>query len=290
MSGILKTGTATNISSALMNIVVPSVSAAILILVRDGTEKKELFAAVCILLLLINIIVFAANEIATLRDIEIQLLRSEREKREMELESYRILYEKYENTRIMRHDLKEQIAALQSIISEDNEEVRKYIKKINSAAKNTDFTEYTNNKILNILFERKLRECESLGIELQIKNSGVDLSFISEIDSVAIFSNLINNAIESCMKSEEKNIFIDIEAVNGAFAAIKTENNSDEAPRIENKTLMTRKNDVSEHGIGMRSIERSIKNYNGKMEWFYDPEKRFFRTVIIFEIATGGTR
>ena len=85
------------------------------------------------------------------------------------------------------------------------------------------------------------------------------------------------------MKSKEKNIFIDLETVNDAYTVIKVENNSDEKPFVRNDSLITRKKDIEAHGIGMKSIYASIKKYGGKLNWSYDAEKKFFRTVIVFE-------
>jgi sensor histidine kinase regulating citrate/malate metabolism len=107
------------------------------------------------------------------------------------------MYEKYENTRILRHDLKEQISTLKSLISEDNHEAIKYADKLGRLGRELDFVEYTDNKVLNILLDRKVSECHDKGIELYIKSNGVSVSFLSELDTVAIFSNLINNAMES---------------------------------------------------------------------------------------------
>ena len=52
---------------------------------------------------------------------------------------------------------------------------------------------------------------------------------------------------------------------------------------MRNDSLITRKKDIEAHGIGMKSIYASIKKYGGKLNWSYDAEKKFFRTVIVFE-------
>lgn len=271
-----------NESAVLVNIAVPAVTMVIIILLWDEAAKDERFLIVYILLLFINIVVFAANEIIILRGIEMQRLIKERADHEAELEGYRMLYEKYEKTRIMRHDFKEQINVLRSLIA-DNKAAEEYMKKIRDLSREIEFTEYTDNKILNILFGQKIQDCADKGIELYINSAGPSMDFLSETDTVAIFSNLINNAIEGCMKSKEKNIFIDLETINDAYTVIKVENNSDEKPFVRNDSLITRKKDIEAHGIGMKSIYASIKKYGGKLNWSYDAEKKFFRTVIVFE-------
>lgn len=237
-----------------------------------------------VLLLLISVAAFAAYEIVFLRNKEMQELLDEKARTDAELEGYRLMYEKYENTRILRHDLKEQIETLKALIAEDRREAIKYADRLGALGRELDFVEYTDNKVLNILLDRKLSECHDKDINLYIKSNGVSVSFINEPDTVAIFSNLINNAMESCVISEEKNIFIDFTTLNGAFTVIKVENNCDNAPGMEDNRLVTHKEDSELHGVGMKSIASSVRSYNGDISWSYDAERKFFTVVIMFNI------
>lgn len=235
-----------------------------------------------VLLLLLSVAAFAAYEIVFLRNKEMQELLDEKARTDAELESYRRMYEKYENTRILRHDLKEQIETLKALIAEDKYEAIKYADKLSALGRELDFAEYTDNKVINILLDRKVSECHDKGIGLYIKSNGVSVSFIDEPDTVAIFSNLINNAMESCVMSEEKNIFIDFTTLNDAFTVIKIENNCDSPPQTEDGSLSTHKEDKELHGVGMKSIASSVRNYHGDISWNYDAERKFFSIVIMF--------
>ena len=209
-----------------------------------------------------------------------QKVINEKEKHDAELESYKLLYEKYEKTRIMRHDMQEQISALRSMAS--GAEAERFAGKLAAIGRELSYAEYTDNKVLNLLLDRKLRECHEKGIELYISSVGVSMGFISELDTVAIFSNLINNAMESCCKSEEKNIFVDFSILNDAFTVVKIENNCDVPPETVNGILKTQKDDGGFHGVGMKSVESSLKSCGGRISWSYDRDRRFFRTVIMF--------
>ena len=264
------------------NVIVHSVSAAIMVITIEEAFTSRPYIMIYIMLLAINISVFAAGELSALKNKEIQTILDENQKHDAELESYKLMYEKYENTRVMRHDFKEQLSTLRALINSDSTEAKRYVEKLDSICRELDFTEYTDNKVLNILLDRKLRECHEKGINLYISSSGSHIDFLSEFDTVAIFSNLINNAMESCMLSSEKNIFVDLGTKNESFTVIKVENNCDEPPAAVNNALISRKNDAELHGLGMKSIREALKNYGGELSWSYDTDKKFFRTVVVF--------
>ncbi len=266
------------------NITVHALSAVIAVITFEGLFSNRVYMIIYLMLIVINIASFAAWEIIVLRAREMQKVINENEKHYAELESYKLLSEKYESTRIMRHDIKEQLITLQALIKDGGSEAKKFAGKLESLGRELNYTEYTDNKVLNILLNRKIKECHENGIELFISSGGAKLDMIPELETVAIFSNIINNAMESCMRSEEKNIFIDLSILNGAFTVVKIENNCDIPPETFNGSLITQKNNGELHGVGMKSVENSLKSCGGKISWSYDKERRFFRTVIMFAL------
>lgn len=264
------------------NVIVHSVSAAIMVITIEEAFNSRPYIMIYIMLIAINISVFATGEFAALKNKEIQSVIDASQKHESELESYKLMYEKYENTRVMRHDFKEQLSTLRDLIDSDSAEAKRYFDKLDSICRELDFTEYTNNTVLNILLDRKIRECHDKGINLYISSTGARLDFLSEFDTVAIFSNLINNAMESCIQSTEKNIFIDFGTKNENFTVIKIENNCDEPPTANGSSLITKKSDNEMHGLGMKSVETALNSYNGEINWSYDAERKFFRITVVF--------
>ena len=69
--------------------------------------------------------------------------------------------------------------------------------------------------------------------------------------------------------------------MNSAFVVIKADNSADTEPAVEDGKLLTRKKDKAAHGIGILSIKQTLKNYDGKIRWSYDGDKRVFNTTII---------
>ena len=149
------------------------------------------------------------------------------------------------------------------------------------------FIEYSDNKILNVLLSKKKEECENQNIQFLIDPIRAELSFFNDMDIVTIFSNLINNAMESCAHSSEKKIYLNIHTENQNFIVIKIENTSDIEPIVINGRLKTHKDNAKLHGIGMNSISRALSAYNGSLDWKYNKEQKIFSTTIIIQNLTA---
>ena len=132
-----------------------------------------------------------------------------------------------------------------------------------------------------------LEECENQNIQFLIDPIRAELSFFNDMDIVTIFSNLINNAMESCAHSSEKKIYLNIHTENQNFIVIKIENTSDIEPIVINGRLKTHKDNAKLHGIGMNSISRALSAYNGSLDWKYNKEQKIFSTTIIIQNLTA---
>ena len=240
----------------------------------------RIFFSIFILAVTVNIVVFAVNEIMLSKNMKIRILEKENYQNRVELEEYKTIGEKYEHSRIMNHDFRERLNVLKTLISEDIQKAQEYVGKIEKECEDSKIEKYSDNNILNILLIRKKKECEENGIKLNITSTNPKLDFIDGMDTVAIFSNLINNAIEACSNSARKDIFIDLYTVNNAFSVIKVENYADKEPIVVEGMLRSGKDDGNSHGIGIKSINNSLSKYDGKMSWSYDKAKGMFRTVI----------
>ncbi|MDO5396492.1 MAG: GHKL domain-containing protein [bacterium] len=257
--------------------IIPCLTIVCLTIVMKKEIDSLLFLLICGVFLVFNIITFYTNTGFNEKN---KVLRSLQE----ELLEYQLLSEKYENTKIMRHDFHKQLNVLKGLIAEDNVKAKEYMRQIQFSQRELDYVQYTDNKILNILLVQKIKECHEYGIEMHIHSSSPKMSFISDIDTVAIFSNLIDNAMEACMQSTEKEIYVDMYTVNNSYSAVKVENNADKEPFVIDGLLRTQKNRKDIHGIGVRSINNALKKYNSELDWSYDKENKLFTSMILIHI------
>ncbi|MDO5398799.1 MAG: GHKL domain-containing protein [bacterium] len=244
-------------------------------------KLEVLFIVFSVLLIISNFIAYIVCERIIDNNIQIHKLKQLEYKKSINERSYQLIQEKYAELKILVHDFEKYCNYIDGKIAGGQEDVHAITKKLRDKNKEFLIVEYTDNKALNILLSQKIKECNSKNIDFQICAPNTDLSFIEESDVIAIFGNLIDNAVESCMISKEKKIFLQIHTMNDKFLVINLENSSDNAPTVKNGRLKTFKHDKNKHGIGLMSVEQALNNYNGHLQWEYKAEKHIFVTTIL---------
>lgn len=259
---------------------IPLLSLLIIILLTRTNINSVIFSGICFFIIIINLLSLQTNKKMIEKDIENTELKEDSLKLNSMMEEYSLMKDKYEKITIFRHDFKEHISILSGLISKDDEKAHRYINSILNEEKNDFYVKYTDNPMLNVLLTKKMSECNKLDIEFIINPICANMQIFNDLDIVSIFSNLINNAIESCCRSETKRIILNINTVNNNFIIIKIENTSDAEPFVLDGKLLTRKSDKESHGIGMNSIRRAIKKYNASLNWSYSSKEKLFTTTI----------
>lgn len=271
------------LSSHLELTTIPLLSIAVMTLLVHEGVRSNLLAMSCAVVMTINIIIFIINQRMIIKDNEMDQLRQQSFRGKVDFEEYMLLKERYQNMQIFHHDFRQHMNTLNSLIKSDNEQAKEYINQFSRAEEISQFTEYSDNKILNILLSKIKVKCEENGIKFIIDPISASLSFIKDMDTVTIFSNLLNNAIEGCNHSKEKAIFMNITTQNEIFTVIKLDNTSENKPVVIDGKLKTHKANEQLHGIGMKSIKKTLKYYGGSLTWTYDEKEKIFSTVIIMK-------
>ena len=189
-----------------------------------------LFVIFSLLLIVANFVAYFVCEKIIDNNLQNERLKQIEFKKEINEKSYQLIQEKYNELKILVHDFDKYCNYIDGKIADGQEDVHAITKKIKDKNKEFLIVEYTNNKALNVLLSQKVKECNEKQIDFQIYAQNIDLSFIEESDIIAIFGNLIDNAIESCMISETKKIFLQIKTMNDKFLVINLENSADKEP------------------------------------------------------------
>lgn len=270
--------------------IIPALTLVILLSMLRISNYTNSVSAICLVIIIIDLTVFIVNQKLIVQNIENTNLKAMAEKDRSSLEEYTILKGKYEQMRVFHHDFKEHMNALSSLIDNDNVKAKEYIKSVYNEENSAQFIEYSDNKMLNVVLSQKESQCQKNEIQFIIEPVSASLAFINDTDTVSIFSNLLNNAIESCASSAEKKIYLSIYTENDNFIVIRIENSSDKEPLVIDGHLKTHKDNDNLHGIGMNSIRKALTNYNTVLKWKYDAKEKYFITTIIFDVSFDDDR
>lgn len=186
---------------------------------------------------------------------------------EMSEKSIEIVNQKY-------HDLKHQITVLKQ--DTKSREAYDYLVQMEDEIKIYEAQNKTGNKVLDIVLMGKQLHCQDVDITLTVVAEGKALEFMDPVDISTLFGNILDNAIEGVMKVEElekRLIHLSISKQRG-FLYVRVENCYKGKLTFKNGLPQTTKKDKNFHGYGLKSIQATVRKYDGSItirtenDWF----------------------
>lgn len=182
----------------------------------------------------------------------------------------------------LRHDMKNYTIALSELIkNNENEKALKYISSVSGILEPAKIYCNTGSLSIDSIVNYKFTRAEEIGISVDSEITIPNNLNLNSNDLVAILGNLLDNAIEATSKlNDNKYIKLHIKYNKGTvFIAVK--NSFDGKLNIVGNEYKTTKDSDSLHGIGMKSIETTIKQYNGEMKVSHT-NNEFLVKIILF--------
>lgn len=193
---------------------------------------------------------------------------------------FEILEKNNEDLKIFTHDIKNHLMHISSL--SESEEVKAYINDLCGTVTAFGSNVISKNKTLDIIINKYSIICESKKIKLNFDTKTENLSFVESTDLTTLLNNLLDNAVEAAENSSERFIDVKISLNEHNMKVLTIINSCDKEPVTNNGKLVTTKENSSTHGLGIKSVKRTLKNYNGDFEWFYDKEKKEFKVIVLF--------
>ena len=186
-------------------------------------------------------------------------------------EYYDTLDYQLERTRKFRHDIEKHMNVLKEIVvsKENPDELLSYASQIEEQYDSLQTIDYCGNPVVNAILLNKKNQCQHQGIDIEIEIGKFELGNIKEIDLIAVISNVLDNAIESCMNNQsgkERKIFFHCGNQNNMLL-IHVRNTADEKHQdFEKMKKRTWKQDTYAHGIGLSIVQEIMEKYDGIFE------------------------
>ena len=177
-----------------------------------------------------------------------------------------------------RHDLRHHLAVIMEL-SGDNNELKEYLEGVLEKIP-TAMAHYCNNDIINAVISHYASICEKENIKF---NASITVprenDSLADTDICVVFSNLLENAVEGCKRTNNIEKYINIASViQGEMLAITMDNSFDgKAIKIGDNFCSSKRNDF---GIGISSIRSIAREKGGNARFEYD-DKRFSSSVFL---------
>ncbi len=269
----------------LFDLIIVMVSASIYVMVtiifkeKEASETVKMVSVICLLIILFMII-YLYDTITKYYTQKIRAEIMEKEKNYY-FKQAEILEQTSGEIRNLRHDMKNHLYAIKSLIGEHDREADIYIENIMKKIDISSEYSTTGNLVLDSLINYKLTNAEESDVRITTDIS-VPNQLSDEIENiVAIMGNLLDNAIEAC-KETDNNRYIDMKLkYKKGIMFIDIKNSYNGRILIKKGEIVTCKEDKSLHGIGLNSVKRAAEECNGTVKIDYD-DKEFRVNVMIY--------
>lgn len=183
--------------------------------------------------------------------------------------NYQALHKAYDENRMLSHDFKNHMLAINQLIQESrNEEALDYITTYMNLAMSVNRRVNSGCKIIDIIVNCKIAEAVEKKINFVYDIDFVGEIIIRDIDMCALLANLLDNAIEACERIEngDRRIYLKIKR-RDCMLLFWIGNSIIRGKKEKTKFFQSTKNNNMIHGLGMKSIDNVIQKYGGYKEF-----------------------
>ena len=230
-------------------------------------EQKLMLLCVSCIWLMCLIMYFVVQQMSkdNQTKLEYELMK---EKEKYSKESMEIIKRSNEELREFKHDLKNYLLPLQEAMETmPQSEMAKVWEKINQKIEDVQTLIQTGNSYVDSMINTKITLARSEKVDVKCtilsKMEGID-----DLEFCSVFGILMDNAIEAERKvTEKKEIIIFVEEKMG-YLRLEIQNKIEKSVLNENSSLNTTKKDTSSHGIGHKSVKRTMQKVGGALKYY----------------------
>lgn len=246
-------------------------------------ENLMLISAVT--LLFSNILLFVGYQYIQKVNQQNLLLQMVKQKDEAEETYFRALEEKYDEQRVVIHDIRRHLTAIKGLAQEHGaDRVAEYASTLENLPVLQNKVRYCDNPMLNVVLSRYGELCHEKGITFQADIRDKEYDFLSPSDITALFGNLLENAVEAAQDSPKPYVELRVDIPAGTALFISLSNTCGQPPQDDGRGgYLTHKLNKEQHGIGLKSVNAIVKKYGGSLKQEYDSETQLFYSGVLLK-------
>ena len=172
--------------------------------------------------------------------------------------------ESHEKQRKLTHDFKHHASVVKNLLEMGEvAQAEEYLEKISQINRINELVVSSGHPIVDTVLNQKYSEAKQQNIEVEfILNDLSNLSLANE-DIVILLANLLDNAIEGCMKVEKTRLIrVRIQKEENAALVVAVGNSAAMSLEFNEETMQTDKPDSLLHGYGFQNIREVLLKYD----------------------------
>lgn len=196
---------------------------------------------------------------------KIELVKMEAEAKQ-QVQYYEYKLNAQQQVRQLYHDMKNHMLALRELHQNSGEEWNEYLKEMEQQLIPYQEDFCTGNKVVDALLYDKKIKTEREGILLETDIQGNCMKQMSSMLLCTILGNGLDNAMEAVrlLMHRKRKIWLCL-SCDEHHLRIMIRNEYEGELRRKAGEILTKKADGENHGIGLKSIEKAVKNCHGNM-------------------------
>ena len=188
----------------------------------------------------------------------------------------------YKTMRGWRHDYHNHIQTLLALEADGHrEQLKKYLLSLNDDLTQVDTVIKTGNVMVDAILNSKLSLIKSHGIVTNVKAKLPGTLSINDVDMCVALGNLMDNALEACLRQTEGERFIRVYIGVLKQQLYISVTNSAGIIRRSGRSYYSMKT-ASGHGFGLYRIDRIAAKYNGSVN--RQSEEGVFATELLLPL------
>jgi len=237
------------------------------ILIDSGTPSQSSVIISILIILFINLITFYLYDSLSssyMQKTKATILEKEKE---MYYTQCLMMQESTENLQKFRHDINNQFISMQQLIkSKKYDELEHQILNLSEQLNIKKIYSSTGNIAVDSIINYKFNSLAGQNIEIDTKIAVPEMLNIEINDIVSLIGNILDNAIYALKEAGlPKKLYFKLIYSRGRII-IKESNNYKTEIKYINGEIVSSKQNSSEHGLGLKNIEKIVNKYNGYME------------------------
>lgn len=263
-------------------LVIPAMSVLVLsvLMLEESPKLSAILISGC--MLMINISVFYLYNILienyiNLRDNDLYKQQTYAYQNQLE-----VIMESGNRVRALRHDMKNHILALQALVQrKEAEEMNRYLESMKDFMTNPEEYVKTGSDSVDSLLNYKIQKAHEVLNVVETKISIPQQLRLRSFDLNVLLGNLLDNAIDASMQTEEKKLNITIKLDKGVLFLYIC-NSCQRIADGRSGFLETTKEDKTNHGIGLKNVRQIVEKYHGDLAFQY--ENNFMETDVMMYV------
>lgn len=256
----------------LLSILFPAVSAVMLTVLFYTSASGEdislgvvIFAGILVIANVAILYVISNIEETITQEQDLRLLRQQIS---IQTENYEALKKNYSVQRKSTHEFARHLRVLKDLLDrKEYETAQDYVRQLQSDRTLKVFSITSNNPVIDVVLNQKHQVAQENGIKMCVKVNDLSAVSIKTNALVVLLSNLLDNAIEACLKLEhDREIVCNIWKEDSIYLSVR--NTSDPVTIVHGEILTTKQN-AAEHGYGLPAVKYILNQLGAEYTFAY---------------------